>query len=117
MIVEQRGQIGALGEYAAALGRREEPLDRAAEALVAQRVDDVEHLFGVLLVGDQPAEMMQRLERTESRIGAVGVGERQRGHVRSEEHTSELQSLMRNPYAVFCWKKKNSNNQTTLIYQ
>src|SRR3546814_12607214 len=26
---------------------------------------------------------------------------------RSEEHTSELQSLMRNSYAVFCMKKKN----------
>src|SRR3546814_9118604 len=26
---------------------------------------------------------------------------------RSEEHTSELQSLMRKSYAVFCWKKKN----------
>src|SRR3546814_1694211 len=25
---------------------------------------------------------------------------------RSEEHTSELQSLMRNSYAVFCWTKK-----------
>src|SRR3546814_8040482 len=30
---------------------------------------------------------------------------------RSEEHTSELQSLMRNPYAVFCLKKKNQNTQ------
>src|SRR3546814_957873 len=28
------------------------------------------------------------------------------GCVRSEEHTSELQSLMRNSYAVFCLKKK-----------
>src|SRR3546814_1926666 len=27
--------------------------------------------------------------------------------LRSEEHTSELQSLMRNSYAVFCLKKKN----------
>src|SRR3546814_7077273 len=27
-------------------------------------------------------------------------------HERSEEHTSELQSLMRNSYAVFCWQKK-----------
>src|SRR3546814_6523232 len=27
-------------------------------------------------------------------------------HLRSEEHTSELQSLMRIPYAVFCLKKK-----------
>src|SRR3546814_7577490 len=28
--------------------------------------------------------------------------------VRSEEHTSELQSLMRTSYAVFCLKKKNT---------
>src|SRR3546814_5778070 len=31
---------------------------------------------------------------------------------RSEEHTSELQSLMRISYAVFCLKKKNNNNKT-----
>src|SRR3546814_8188985 len=31
-----------------------------------------------------------------------------RRHVRSEEHTSELQSLMRNSYAVFCLKKKKT---------
>src|SRR3546814_8670738 len=31
---------------------------------------------------------------------------------RSEEHTSELQSLMRISYAVFCLKKKNQNNTT-----
>src|SRR3546814_2079927 len=30
---------------------------------------------------------------------------------RSEEHTSELQSLMRISYAVFCLKKKNTNTQ------
>src|SRR3546814_3844749 len=30
---------------------------------------------------------------------------------RSEEHTSELQSLMRISYAVFCLKKKNTNSQ------
>src|SRR3546814_3355009 len=29
------------------------------------------------------------------------------GNIRSEEHTSELQSLMRISYAVFCLKKKN----------
>src|SRR3546814_10805031 len=33
--------------------------------------------------------------------------------VRSEEHTSELQSLMRNSYAVFCLKKKSKNYNTT----
>src|SRR3546814_6568969 len=31
---------------------------------------------------------------------------------RSEEHTSELQSLMRNSYAVFCLKKKNNNTRS-----
>src|SRR3546814_2905374 len=33
--------------------------------------------------------------------------------MRSEEHTSELQSLMRISYAVFCLKKKNKNRKTT----
>src|SRR3546814_3749576 len=33
---------------------------------------------------------------------------------RSEEHTSELQSLMRISYAVFCLKKKNQNINTTI---
>src|SRR3546814_7846435 len=32
---------------------------------------------------------------------------------RSEEHTSELQSLMRISYAVFCLKKKKKKRQTT----
>src|SRR3546814_8926220 len=31
---------------------------------------------------------------------------------RSEEHTSELQSLMRISYAVFCLKKKNNENNS-----
>src|SRR3546814_8881286 len=34
---------------------------------------------------------------------------------RSEEHTSELQSLMRISYAVFCLKKKNHNTKPTNI--
>src|SRR3546814_4570389 len=33
--------------------------------------------------------------------------------IRSEEHTSELQSLMRNSYAVFCLKKKKKKQKTT----
>src|SRR3546814_5267673 len=41
------------------------------------------------------------------RVNAIGPGPR------SEEHTSELQSLMRNSYAVFCLnKKKKTNTQT-----
>src|SRR3546814_7550723 len=34
--------------------------------------------------------------------------------MRSEEHTSELQSLMRISYAVFCLKKKKTSLQTTI---
>src|SRR3546814_6978238 len=42
---------------------------------------------------------------------------------RSEEHTSELQSLMRSPYAVSCWKKKThrqlreSNGRAKYLHQ
>src|SRR3546814_1207956 len=36
---------------------------------------------------------------------------------RSEEHTSELQSLMRSSYSVFCLKKKNNRTQTQSNYQ
>src|SRR3546814_9768347 len=38
---------------------------------------------------------------------------------RSEEHTSELQSLMRISYAVFCLKKKNTKTptQTQVLHQ
>src|SRR3546814_2920161 len=44
-------------------------------------------------------------------IGCVaGTGEPQR---RSEEHTSELQSLMRISYAVFCLKKKKKETKLT----
>src|SRR3546814_466777 len=53
--------------------------------------------------------------RRSRRLGGTGLGlaiakhiiNRHRGVLeRSEEHTSELQSLMRNSYAVFCLKKK-----------
>src|SRR3546814_1331891 len=36
---------------------------------------------------------------------------------RSEEHTSELQSLMRISYAVFCLKKKKKKTNTNIIIQ
>src|SRR3546814_2721240 len=35
---------------------------------------------------------------------------------RSEEHTSELQSLMRISYAVFCLKKKKKRQQNIILY-
>src|SRR3546814_5756702 len=64
-------------------------------------------------VGDAAGERLPAFGT--GRATAVGVG---CAHVippeakRSEEHTSELQSLMRISYAVFCLKKKNTTNST-----
>src|SRR3546814_1460916 len=68
-------------------------------------IADVRRLAGV----QQPAEDLARgrtLVDDETVLGAHH-GDRHR----SEEHTSELQSLMRTSYAVFCLKK--NNNPTT----
>src|SRR3546814_3326752 len=43
---------------------------------------------------------------------ARDVGALEQYRPRSEEHTSELQSLMRISYAVFCLKKKNTTHDT-----
>src|SRR3546814_9826588 len=43
---------------------------------------------------------------TYRRDGKLQFGMAQASDIRSEEHTSELQSLMRTSYAVFCLKKK-----------
>src|SRR3546814_10360363 len=65
--------------------------------------------------GDRVAvEAFADVARYQAReLGLVGrgdVGKRQQ--VRSEEHTSELQSLMRISYAVFCLKKKTTQIHT-----
>src|SRR3546814_5207349 len=44
------------------------------------------------------------------RSEAGAAGRDTRGYIRSEEHTSELQSLMRISYAVFCLTKKKHKN-------
>src|SRR3546814_2240826 len=41
-------------------------------------------------------------------LDLIDSGKVSRDKMRSEEHTSELQSLMRNSYAVFCLKKKKT---------
>src|SRR3546814_1458184 len=46
-----------------------------------------------------------------------GLGIDKVSMVRSEEHTSELQSLMRISYAVFCLKKKNEHNNISITIQ
>src|SRR3546814_3860281 len=59
--------------------------------------------------------LLARAGRGAARDGA-GIARRARTRrvraLRSEEHTSELQSLMRISYAVFCLKKKNKQKST-----
>src|SRR3546814_9488897 len=50
-------------------------------------------------------------------VTAVGLRSEDYGTHRSEEHTSELQSLMRISYAVFCLKKKTKEQHTNTITQ
>src|SRR3546814_9724993 len=65
-----------------------------------------------------PARLGARLRKRLHERRAVDrvdrVEERHR-LLRSEEHTSELQSLMRISYAVFCLKKKNNKIKLTII--
>src|SRR3546814_4460131 len=54
------------------------------------------------------ASIAGRLEQDDAVIGAFAPNAPVPAEPRSEEHTSELQSLMRISYAVFCLKKKNT---------
>src|SRR3546814_1685874 len=52
--------------------------------------------------------------RIMKRVQKMGKKGMLRGGLRSEEHTSELQSLMRISYAVFCLKKKNKKRDSDI---
>src|SRR3546814_2057011 len=52
-------------------------------------------------------ELVDSTREGKSRCSREDSVERDEGDYRSEEHTYELQSLMRISYAVFCLKKKN----------
>src|SRR3546814_2082945 len=75
----------------------------------AELVGEVEDDLEVLLRTDAAAAGNHALGALQ--VGAVGLARCQAD--RSEEHTSELQSLMRISYAVFCLKKKKNNKDIT----
>src|SRR3546814_1998393 len=80
-------------------GRRSQPLHRRTQAVGAgQAARRRRAVAGSVHAGTEPVP----------RAGdGAGAG------ARSEEHTSELQSLMRISYAVFCLKKKKQNKNNT----
>src|SRR3546814_1403061 len=83
---------------------------REEVALPLVEVEDLSKIFDVSppllnrLLQGQGRALLTAVDHVSFRIP--------RGTTRSEEHTSELQSLMRISYAVFCLKKKNTDNYT-----
>src|SRR3546814_1471572 len=99
---------------AAAAGRlagRHDPLPERRRAVRRLALPPRPDACDVLPRGDVPAD--RRAARLALRVS--GRGRRPAAPLRrSEEHTSELQSLMRISYAVFCLKKKTSTCNNTL---
>src|SRR3546814_10514191 len=95
--------------------------------LLRQKVDAVMKLSGFSLRSHDGKALLHILENYprdelfqisvedlhQIAVGVLHLQERQRTALRSEEHTSELQSLMRISYAVFCLKKKNHTHKNT----
>src|SRR3546814_1370082 len=86
----------------------------AREPADERRQGGADRLFGGCRAGDRQPRLSvgrgpasgPRARRFRARLVSAG---------RSEEHTSELQSLMRISYAVFCLKKKTTKHKTTTV--
>src|SRR3546814_10907941 len=98
--------------YTTLFRSEDKPMIALQQAQVGDR--DIMSMRPVLLAGDagdagavRARRMLRKLIAQEQSNGEEASDQR------SEEHTSELQSLMRNSYAVFCLKKKKSKLQTT----
>src|SRR3546814_9029717 len=96
--VPMRSLVGVDGR--AGLDNSMDGLDPIAFMLADER----EHV-AVTLAHDHDRLALARLIGEKATIATVCLVI---GRLRSEEHTSELQSLMRNSYAVFCLKKKKN---------
>src|SRR3546814_169053 len=101
----------------------EDRLQRARAVEALERVVEgarqgAREAVGVALDGLARLQLLLHAEIAAGQRGGdrqvgIGVGAGQAVlDARSEEHTSELQSLMRISYAVFCLKKKNKSNNT-----
>src|SRR3546814_6179594 len=101
------------------LGRRAGG-ERKVRLARGRRADQVQPVAGT--PGRQRLDLRQRSrwrgnEAVQSLVGRIAQRQRQlRGRRgRSEEHTSELQSLMRISYAVFCLKKKKRQTRQIIM--
>src|SRR3546814_5902534 len=78
--------------------------DAPAVVVLAFEPADAQQYGRVITEGDRVVKMVEHKDATPEERA-----------VRSEEHTSELQSLMRISYAVFCLKKKT--NKVKQLYK
>src|SRR3546814_10879063 len=92
---------GAEHDPAAVVGQPEEVVGAQAGLDVLE--GDV---IDLLTVGEGVVEVAEHLGRGRTDVDLLEADPQGVGQPRSEEHTSELQSLMRISYAVFCLKKK-----------
>src|SRR3546814_9007552 len=83
------------------------------DAALIHQIDDQLHLVQALEIGHLGgvAGLDQRLVAGGDQRGEAAAQHHLLAEQRSEEHTSELQSLMRISYAVFCLKKKKHKSQ------
>src|SRR3546814_10633258 len=86
--------------------------DRHRDLPVPRAVPDRLVRRGAGAARGQRAGLLAAAPRSLERPGEPSVHRRRAGAGRSEEHTSELQSLMRISYAVFCLKKNNITTNT-----
>src|SRR3546814_2831982 len=70
--------------------------------------EEAKRVYGDTIPGHEPDKRLFVLRQP---VGVVAAITPWNFPNRSEEHTSELQSLMRISYAVFCLTKKKNNNQ------
>src|SRR3546814_4626837 len=91
-------------------GPRRSELERATGRRVAIREVNRSSRPGRASVSNRSVSLYRPEVERNSRSSA------RPSRVRSEEHTSELQSLMRISYAVFCLKKKNKYHKTQNHY-
>src|SRR3546814_4705055 len=89
-----------LGQAEIVLGRIAKHVRTTAQGFL----DHVQRIAEARIIRREKAQV-QKLEQAGVDVVAAEGG--RQAAVRSEEHTSELQSLMRTSYAVFCLKKKN----------
>src|SRR3546814_8693869 len=103
--VEREAELVALAEA--------DPADARGQALELDAfAGHVEPVVQVLVVGDQFLDLGVGLVDV---LGVAAERDPAERADRSEEHTSELQSLMRISYAVFCLKKKKIRGNTPTI--